>query len=57
MTILLDRKRKAIEKIHDFLEKHPIGMINPEKMLEWPLVSIEGKLKDFENDLIRKPGE
>jgi len=51
------KKLAAITEIQDFLEKHPIGMINEEALMKWSLSSIQSVLKDFKDDLVRKPGE
>lgn len=51
------KKLEAINEIQDFLEEHPIGMINEEALMKWSLSSIRSVLEGFKDDLVRKPGE
>jgi len=46
-----------IEKIQEFLELYPIGIIDPGKLMELPLSEIKSIFKQFKDDSIQKPGE
>ncbi len=55
--ILMIEKLSAIKEIQDFLEEHPIGLINPELLMKNSLSGIKAVLCQFKDDLIPKDGE
>ena len=54
---LQTQKLLLIQEIQNFLGKHPIGAINPEVLMKLSISKIQDILENFQNDLIRKPGE
>ena len=54
---LEEQKRDEIRKIKDFLEEHPIAIINEDSLMLQPLFAIKKCLEELKDDLILKEGE